>query len=481
VGARLSCLPENAENNDARNKLIDPIHFPIYDVRYLLTLHFEPFLSRLLSNADVDVAWIASDLAKRSVIPTLLHTVAAARARHSFPRDIRSEPLQTRVAPKDWLHWWHQATNDLSLQQELLSWLPAIPSAEVEEVLLNCLESQNLRGTAARRLGEYGSIRSAGHLRNILAEGIEPHDSWAKAQAARALGELRDEAAIALLEKTVREHTHVLVLDEAISSLGLIGTHEAECALARLLSAAGHVHIENLLCEALLFCGSMHAVATLVQHANDRPDGQTWLCERLHRLMWFQGWHRGEFYTHIHTAQLVQYLTTAGGNWTARQNSSLARAFNQIDGTEIRSLLRRWTGLRGSPDDLPVREEGDRRISDVAFEQLRERGDESAISFTLDQHGDKDDRLYIALTTSRLQHFSPDVIAERLRERLRTATTNSEIVRTLSLLGRCGRPGDAQLTRKFQDHSNDLVANVACETTLRLSDPLLIPDHWREL
>ncbi len=29
--------------------------------------------------------------------------------------------------------------------------------------------------------------------------------------------------------------------------------------------------------------------------------------------------------------------------------------------------------------------------------------------------------------------------------------------------------------------SDDLVANVACEAMLRLSDPLLVLDRWREL
>jgi hypothetical protein len=169
------------------------------------------------------------------------------------------------------------------------------------------------------------------------------------------------------------------------------------------------------------------------------------------------------------------------GGRTAQENWRLARSFHQIDGTEVRALLKAWTRQRGSPEDLPVREEGDRRMSDVAFEQLRERGDESAIEYTLDQHSDKDDRVYVALTTARLEPFAPAAVAERLRVRLDVAKTETAILRVLSLLGRFGQPADAQLTADFLDHADDLVANVACETTLRLSDPLLVPDRWREL
>ena len=51
----------------------------------------------------------------------------------------------------------------------------------------------------------------------------------------------------------------------------------------------------------------------------------------------------------------------------------------------------------------------------------------------------------------------------------------------LSLLGRFGEPSDAGLPRQFLAHSDDLVANVACESLLRLTDPLLVPEYWREV
>ena len=51
----------------------------------------------------------------------------------------------------------------------------------------------------------------------------------------------------------------------------------------------------------------------------------------------------------------------------------------------------------------------------------------------------------------------------------------------LSLLGRFGGPADGEIARRFLDHPDDRTANVAYETWLRLADPLLVPDQWREL
>ena len=41
--------------------------------------------------------------------------------------------------------------------------------------------------------------------------------------------------------------------------------------------------------------------------------------------------------------------------------------------------------------------------------------------------------------------------------------------------------GDEVLIRPFLDHPDDLIANVACESLLRLTDPMLVPQDWREL
>ena len=61
------------------------------------------------------------------------------------------------------------------------------------------------------------------------------------------------------------------------------------------------------------------------------------------------------------------------------------------------------------------------------------------------------------------------------------ATNTSETVRMLALLGRFGQQADHELAAAYVNHADDLVANVACEVMLRLSDPLLIPNRWRTI
>lgn len=284
-----------------------------------------------------------------------------------------------------------------------------------------------------------------------------------------------------LLEKLAGEHSDEWVVLQAIGSLGCIGNSEAESALGRLLQATKGEGFESAVLEALLCCGSPAAVAELVRRATARQDGPKWLCERLNHLSWTRGWHRGEYFTHIHTAELVDYLETHYEPGSPEQNWSVGDAFRQIDSPEVRTLLRKWDSRRGSPEDPLVRESDQRRISDMCCWELRDRGDVSAIGYTLDERANEKDDIYVALAADHLRTFPTAAVAEQLRLRLNRATTTSETLRILALLGRFGEQADAELGSQFVDHADDLVANVACEAMLRLSDPLLVPDRWREL
>lgn len=480
VGDRLAPLPNDSANHEARNKFIRLVHFPVYDVRYLLTPAFEPHVQQLIEDANPDVSWIAIDLAKRAHAASLLYPAAVATAKRGAWFDLDQGEQRDYVNADVWLGWWRQSSES-ALRRKLLTLLPRYPNAEIEEVLLDSLDSPDLCGSAARRLGEYGAIRSAPRLREILAEAVTADDRWDKAEAANALGDLRDDAAVTLLEKLAGEHSDEWVVLQAIGSLGWIGNSESESALGRLLQFQKGEGFENAVLEALICCGSPAAVAQLVHRAAARQDGPKWLCERLRHLSWTRGWSRGEYFTHIHTAELVDYLEAHYEPGSPEQNWSVGDAFRQIDSPEVRALLRKWGSRRGSPEDPLVRESDQRRISDMCYWELRDRGDVSAIEYTLDERADERDEIYVALAADHLRTFPTAAVAEQLRLRLNRATTTSETLRMLALLGRFGEQADAELASRFLDHADDLVANVACEAMLRLSDPLLVPDRWREL
>jgi hypothetical protein len=480
VGERLAPLPNDHANNDARNKLIELVHFPVYDVRYLITPAFEPHLQQLIEDGNPDVSWIASDLAKRGLVVSLLYPTAVAAANRNSRIESDRRDQRSCVNADVWLGWWRQTAN-ATLRRNLLGLLPLYPNAEIEEVLMDCLDSANLRGLAARRLGEYGAIRSAIRLREILAEEITADNRWDKSEAAYALGDLRDDTAVALLEKVAAEHPGDWVVQQAISSLGLIGNSEAECALGRLLLLQKGEHFENMILEAVLCCGSEMAVGKVVKRAETIQDGPKWMCKRLYRLAWTRGWRRGEYYTHIQTAEMIDYLDSHCEPGSPEQNWSVENAFRQIDSPAVRRLLRKWGSRRGSPHDPLVRENDQRRMSDLCYRELRDRGDESAIEYTLDERADEQNDIYVAIAADQLRLFPTAAVAEQLRLRLTMATTTSETLRMLALLCRFGETVDAELVSRFRDHPDDLVANVACEAMLRLSDPMLVPDRWREM
>ena len=189
VGQKLAALPNNAANNRSRHELIWPIQFMKPDVRYLITPAFEPHLKRLIESDNPDASWIASDLVKRSATASLLYHVASASARQSrWYDDFDTFGERSTVTPELWLDWWRRTT-DTAVQKKLLRLTPLCPSLMVEEALLACLDRSELRGRAARQLGEYGAVRAAPYLRQILAENAPDDALWDQLTSAHALGD----------------------------------------------------------------------------------------------------------------------------------------------------------------------------------------------------------------------------------------------------------------------------------------------------
>ena len=121
-------------------------------------------------------------------------------------------------------------------------------------------------------------------------------------------------------------------------------------------------------------------------------------------------------------------------------------------------------------------------MSCLCMEELTYRGEESAIPYVLDRWANNEkDSTYVHLTTDHLRHFPSSSVAAEVRKRLSAASNDAQVVRMLSLLGRFGDASDEAIIRPFLDHVDDLVANIACESLLRLIDPLLVPESWREL
>ena len=296
----------------------------------------------------------------------------------------------------------------------------------------------DLCGSAARALGDYGVVRSAARLREVLRHGITPGDAWNKSEAAHALGDLLDEAAIPVLEETAATHPHEHVVDEAVSSLGMIGTLDAECALQRLLKCEKVVAREDSVLEAMLLCGSRSAVAIVLSRAQSSQVSPHWLCERLRDIDGSRGWRRGEYFTHVHTDELVNYLASNHHNVPPGQVWELGEAFRQIDSPAVRACSESGRSYGDQPRMHWSERTDDECCRTFALRDCGIGAMNLAIEYTLDQWGDREDNIYVSITADFLRPFPATAVAERLRCRLAIAATPSEIVRMLALLGRFG-------------------------------------------
>jgi HEAT repeat protein len=475
VADRLAAIPNDHVHHNDRYRIKRPVLFRSYDVRYLLTSEFEPHLRQLIDNPNKDISWIGSDLVRSGVVASLFYPAAVLTANwEGFPpRQVTEQ--RSRITADDWLTWWRTHV-DVESRKRLLRLLLLCPTGEVEEVLISCLEASELRALAAQELGDYGAVRAAPRLREILAEDGGNELLWDKAAAAEALGYLRDSTAVPLLKTLAAEYADTDAAFFAVASLGFIGTSEAKTALCELLDSSAN---EDEVVQALIACGTPLAVATAIARAKTKPQGAQWLSERVEHLGWTRGWRLGEYYTHIATAELVNYLETAcqadspGPNWET--------VFRQIDSADVCRLLPQLAAERAIPADSSASKDGRRRMSERCFRALMERGDDSAISYVLDDRAEEKDDVYVWICASHLRHFPSNAVANELRRRLSAANDNSQMIRLLALLGRFGDASDAERIRPFLDHADDLVANVACENLLRLTDPLLVPDGWREI
>jgi HEAT repeat protein len=463
------------ENGGAiRYRLHSQVSSASSDHEYLCTPQFDPYIAKLADDASQEVASHGFDLAVRSGRPSLVRHAILTQARRKWFSRSRDE-VRGAMPPDTWLGWWRELT-DVGIRRTLLAYLPVIPNAEIEQVLIDCLDSPEFRGQAALHLGHFGCYRAAAYLRQIIQDTAGEVRASEKGEAATALGLLRDETSLEQLRSLAEAHPRTYLGLTAVHNIGFIGTKEAEDALGKLLGTeVDKQHIAG----ALICCGSPSAVSKAVDLARSRVDGPKWLCVCMRRAFWTRGYHRGEFYTHISTAALVDFLASAEKD--VENKWDLLHAFEQIDSEEVRELLRRWAGRQGTAADAVVRDTDQLRMSVLCYDELLKRGDEYAIEHYLSYRSDQEDFIYVRLAVDNLGHFPSSQVTKELRRRLASAQDNSGIARLLALLGQFGDSGDEELIRPFLDHADDLVANVACESLLRLTDPLLVPEKWREL
>jgi hypothetical protein len=447
------------------------------DHQYLYTPQFEAYIVALIHDDDKDIAYLGYDLAMRSHSPALIRHAIYALVRWQWMAFGWHEAGED-IPPESWLAWWKEST-DTATRRRLLSYTSSIPSVEVEQILIECLDSSAYRFVAAQKLGRLGCYRAAPYLRQMLCDETDKTDRGERDQAAQALGLLRDDASVEPIRNLISQHPKTLSEYFGIPSLGCIGTPAAETALCSLL---GLDVDEQRIAGALVFCGSAPAVSKAIELARSKPEGPKWLCEGINKVFRIHGYHRGRYYTHVATADLAAYFASVEGPFTGKDKWNVGDGVRQIDGTEIRQLLRKRASTISEHSDPINQSNHPSGMWHRDWEELMLRGDEIAIPYCLDARADDKDAVYLYFAVDNLSRFPSAAVALELRQRFATVGNDlKQIVRLLALIGCFGSDEDELMIRPFLDHPDDLVANVACESLLRLTDPMVVPEKWREI
>jgi hypothetical protein len=441
------------------------------DLRYLLTPPFEAELEQLIGEADTEVAGIAIGLGKTTRSLRLLHRTLLALAERPGLRSLSTDRVADVVDPPTWMTWWGAAGSD-AIRGMLLKAMSPVPSVEIEQVLIDCLDRPQFRWDAASHLGRMGSQRAAGPLRRLLEEGLR---GWEAFEVARAIGELADPEAVSILAQMATED-HDADLSIIATSLGAIGTAEAERALVRLLDAGVEA---DWPVGGLFLHGSRSAVARVVAEAGKEGRGPHWLARMMQHAFFWRGHTVGRYYTHIHDDELIAFLEANEQAFQGKEKWDLIHAVEQVDSENVRRLLRLLASRSGKPEDAVVREKDGLRASALAYWELLYRGDSVAVGHFVGEAISTDRRR--AWVARQLGRLPQDEVANHLRLAHGRPSGDEERAAIVRLVGFFGLPGDADLIRPFVDSGDDRLANAAYEALCRLTDPLLVPSRWSSL
>jgi hypothetical protein len=295
-----------------------------------------------------------------------------------------------------------------------------------------------------------------------------------------ALGVLRDNRAVELLDKVVRTdpfHMRSFALD----GLARIGTDDAEKALLHLAGELdkGTDAPEDLI-NSLIAHGSARCVAKVLELAKQRSDGPRWLARHMSHLFFIRGHTPGEYYTHVQDQILIDFLISGEAGIPSADKWDLVHATEQIDSEPVRRMLRTLASRAGTNQDTFVC--GDKlQLSYLAHEELMRRGDDFSIPCFISKSLECSELSFSSIL-EQLENFRSPAVVSEVTQRLATPPADRQhTARLLSLLGRFGGPADVRLVNPYLADDNELVRNVAYETQMRLTDPLRLAKHWQEI
>ena len=447
---------------------------PHATVANLVTKEVEEFVTNQIESEDTERQLIGRFLAKWLGTERLLaHMVRRWQIEgyyipgpHKFGR---------RLGCEKWIELWDHTTT-VKEKKTLIEIASDLRDARIENMLIEHLEESELSGYCAQSLAAMGSQRACPAIRKLLAmeRNISDGKDWNRYMAFHALSSLRDPASVADIVRYLESEEGANEYEGAVG-LASIGTEKAENALLKLKNLS-----DELLVRGLVHFGSRVCIerAVAIAKQSDSDNGAAWLAEHCRFCFWgFHGRVRHQFRTDVDIEPLLDFVLAHEP--TEEVRAHLSSMLHDIDSPTVRRLLREWYDLRDTPEDIALKSPKDTKLSDIAFRDLADRGDDHVLTAYIETEIEhyKDYQIH-SWVIEQLAVFDREKVRSTLRAMLKDDRDDKTRRVVLDLIGHVGDDKDIDELNKLIESGSDRVANAAFDAKLRLTDPLRLAESW---
>jgi hypothetical protein len=213
IAAELDGMDRHAAGGSAWMHLFHQVALIKGDIQHLLTPEVHATVVSWVSDASPSLRAIGQRIASSARSASLTYAGVRHDPRTDAIPTLRAYPW---IDPSTWLQGWRDAPDD-NTRQAWLRFVSAIPTLELEDALISCLDRPKLAPSALHHLGRIGSRRARQYARAFLRNQNAPKAvQW---EAIQTLRQTADKDAVDPLTK-VATGPDADLASEAMLALG---------------------------------------------------------------------------------------------------------------------------------------------------------------------------------------------------------------------------------------------------------------------
>lgn len=437
----------------------------------LITDELEVFVSDLIVSNDLDKEHIGCFIAEwLGSEKLLIHMIANWNNESTISLSLTN--FRGKIGAESWINLWEKTT-EIKVKKALISIAGNLQNIKVEEILIECLDNTELAGNAVQSLRSIGSQRSCPAIRKVLFKDYDGDSNWVNEVAFSSLAALRDPASVHDMVKFLESDIKVSKYNGAIG-LASIGTEEAENALLELKNQP-----DEFLVRGLVHFGSSKCINKAIEIAKQKVNGKAWLAEHCRYGMWgIHGRMRRQYRTDIEIEPFLDFVLENEPH--IKIYDYLRSLLNDIDRPAVRKLFSHWYNLKDSDEDITLDSPNETKLSEIAFHELVERGDDHVLSDFIEMELERYKEYRISdFMIEELTFFEQEKVQQTLRKMYQDENSDEKSRRyILDLIGHLGDKSDVSSLNKIINEETGIVANAAYEAKLRLTDPIRLAENW---